>query len=38
MLPNSFFTSENTYDLVINVDSLTEIDKDTAKEYLKINN
>ncbi len=34
MLPSSFFSSENIYDLVINVDSLTEIDKGTAKKYL----
>jgi hypothetical protein len=32
--PKAFFASSNEYDLIINVDSLTELDINIAKEYL----
>tara|TARA_B100000989_G_C19517322_1_gene462337 strand:+ start:1201 stop:2400 length:1200 start_codon:yes stop_codon:yes gene_type:complete len=34
-LPDDFFKSNQNYDLVLNVDSITEIDKEIAKDYLK---
>lgn len=33
--PKYFFSSNRKYDLIINVDSLTELDIDIAKEYLR---
>lgn len=33
--PNAFFSSERKYDLIVNVDSLTELDIGIAKQYLQ---